>query len=144
MATQITLTQIRTVVDTDPPNGAYKFRLNASVICDSTDTGFITGPPAAAQVFLWQKGATAPEDVFVHTCTLGDYLTYANSRAGNPAQDFYRKATTEDLDYDELDDAVAESDLQKTRLQNLVTDWENYQDENWDAPAPGEDTIITA
>ena len=130
MATQITLTQIRTVVDIDPPNGDYRFRLQSTVVVDSSDTGF-TEP----EVFLRDK-ATGD---FQHTCTLGDYLTYPNAPG---AEDFYRDDSVQ-LDFENLDDAVAESNLQKTRLQNLVTDWENYADNNWDAPSPGEDTVIT-
>lgn len=143
MSTQITLTQIRTVVDVDPPNDEYEFRLESSVECDSTDTGFVPGPfPASAPVFLFQKGTTEPEDTYVHVCTLGDFVTYADSRGAVPADNFYRKdAVTQD--FENLGDAVAESSLQKTRLQNLVTDWENYADDNWDAPHPGEETVIT-
>jgi len=142
MATQITLTQIRTVVDTDPPNDDYVFRLDSSVLCDSSDSSFVVAPPAPACVFLFQKGEAEPDDVYVHVCTLGDYVTYKDTREGESEDDFYRKSAAIQ-DFDNLDNAVSESDMQKTRLQNLVTDWENYADNSWDAPDPGEDTVIT-
>jgi hypothetical protein len=132
MSTQITLTQVRSVVDIDPPNGVYRFRLQSSVVVDDPSGGF-TEP----EVFLMNKDTGD----FEHTCTLGDYLTYPNAPG---AEDFYRDDSIL-LDFEYLDDAVAESNLQKTRLQNLVTDYENYADNNWGGPPPGttENTIIS-
>jgi hypothetical protein len=131
MATQITITQTKSVVDID---GTYYFRLQSSVVVDSSDTGF-TEP----EVFVMSVEPDPPDDEYQHTATLGDYLTFPNTRPGSTPPDFYRVASVQ-LDFENLADAVAEADLQITRLQNLITDWEDYADNNWTGTTP---TIIT-
>lgn len=134
MATQVTITQVKSVVDIDPPNGDYRFRLQSSVVVDSSDTGF-TEP----EVFLLDS----EDDDYEHVCTLGDYLNFPNVKPTPPipvGEEFYRTDSVQ-LDFENLADAVAEADLQITRLQNLITDWENYADNNWTGSTP---TIITA
>lgn len=124
MATQITITQVKSVVDIDPPNGEYRFRLVSTVVIDSSDTGF-TEP----EVFLLDS----EDSDYEHVCTLGDYLNFPNVQPTPPippGEEFYRAASVQ-LDFDNLADAVAEADLQITRLQNLITDRENYVDNNW-------------
>jgi hypothetical protein len=133
MATQVTITQVKSVVDIDPPNGDYRFRLVSTVVVDSSDTGF-TEP----EVFL----LNSTNDDFEHTCMLGDYLNFPKVKPTPPipvGEEFYRVATVQ-LDYENLADAVAEADLQLVRLQNLVTDWENYADNSWTGSTP---TVIT-
>lgn len=129
MATQVTITQTKSVVDIDPPNGDYRFRLQSSVVVDSSDTGF-TEP----EVFLLDS----TDDDYEHVCTLGDYLNFPNVKPGVPipaGEEFYRVASVQ-MDFENLADAIAEADLQITRLQNLITDWENYADNNWTGTTP--------
>jgi len=124
MATQITITQTKTVVDIDPPNGDYRFRLLSVVVVDSTTTGF-TEP----QVFLLDSAT----DSYQHVVTLGDYLNFPNAKPAEPVppgEEFYRVFTFT-LDFENLADASAEADTQITRLQNLITDWETYSADNW-------------
>lgn len=121
MSTEVKITQTKSVVDVDPPNEVYKFRLVSVVTIIDSDTGF-----DEPEVFLMDTA----NNEFQHTCTLGDYFNYPDTDPGTPPPDYYREDSVT-LNFDDLDAAIAEAALQITRLQNLITDWENHADSNW-------------
>lgn len=131
MTTTINVEQTKTV---EVISGDYVYRLNTTVT--------VIAGGIEPETFLYRMGATEPQDTFEHTCTLGDMVTYENTRAAAEIahDDFYRKSTTVDLDYEELQLALTEAALQLTRLQSLVTDWEAYEG-NWSGTT---DVDITA
>lgn len=122
MATSVKLHQVRELVNLGGSPPTYKFRITSTC---SEPTGGIE-----KELFLFRDS----DDEYVHVATLGDHEKYPNSKTG---ADYYRQDSVV-LEYDDVEDAVDESDLQKTRLQAVVTDYEEYKESSFIA----DETIV--
>lgn len=87
------------------------------------------------ELFLFKES----DDSYQHVCTVNDILTYPTT--STPGIEFYREDTTS-LTYtvDQLDTAIEEAALQKTRLEALVTQYRDAVGEY----VGEEDTTYTA
>lgn len=116
MATSVKLKQERGVVTSGVPAGGTDgqyYVINtcseATVATANFDNNF----------FLFAEA----DDSYQHVCTVGDLEAYPDTKTGGIA--YYRQDAVTQF-FDVLDDAWDHANLVKTRMQNLVDDWESY------------------
>lgn len=109
MATSVDVEWVRSVIEV---GGETKYQLVTT--CSSPSVGF------HKELFLFEDKVPDP-DLYLHVCTIGDVLHYGTTPGG--ADTKYRKDTVTQV-FDSPEDSDDEEELQKTRLQNLVNDWE--------------------
>jgi len=125
MATSVTLTQIRSVVNTpgDPHEGQFKMESEWS---DADVDGL--GPTGNWDNSFFLFAVT--NDVYQHVCTVGDLENYqVGAAAAIAAGDPYYRADVATLYFSSLTAAWSESALQKTRGASLCTDWQSFYDD---------------
>lgn len=116
MATSVKLTQVRGVVTGGVPAGGTDGQYYVTSTCSEATPATVNFDN---NFFLFAES----DDSYQHVCTVGDLEAYPD--VSTPGIDYYRLATVT-LFFDELDQAWDHANLVKSRLQNLVDDWESY------------------
>src|SRR5512136_925282 len=113
-----TTKQVREAVLVD---GVTKFKITVTV----TDKGPL--PSASLLVIQINDPDDAKSDTFGRVAEILDFSTYAEDRVVAVAnkQELYRLSSFV-FYYDDLETAVNAQDVLKTRIDELVTNWETY------------------
>jgi len=128
MPTSVKLEQVRGVVTGGSPAGGTDGQY---YVTNTTSEASPATAPFDNNFFLFAQS----DDSYQHVCTVGDLEAYPD--VSTPGTEYYRLSTVTTF-YDALDDARDHAALVKTRIQNLVDDWEVYK--NDPEPFEGTDT----